>query len=286
MVQNRSNRGADVQPKRLPGVKHIIAVGSGKGGVGKSTVAVNLAVALRETGAQVGLLDADIYGPSIPIMLGLSGTQPTMVDEKTVRPAHKYGIDTISMGFLLKDTDAVVWRGPMLGKALQQFIEDVAWENKDYLVIDLPPGTGDVQLSLTQLVPVTGAVVVTTPQDVAMADVRRAIRMFEMTHIPILGIVENMAYFTCPDNGKDYYIFGKGRTQQTCDEMNLSLLGSLPLDMGVGPAADRGEPIVISEPGGDQAVRYRQIAKKITEIITKGASSANPQSKFDDFFNT
>lgn len=209
-----------------------------------------------------------------------------MVDEKTVRPAHKYGIDTISMGFLLKDTDAVVWRGPMLGKALQQFIEDVAWENKDYLVIDLPPGTGDVQLSLTQLVPVTGAVVVTTPQDVAMADVRRAIRMFEMTHIPILGIVENMAYFTCPDNGKDYYIFGKGRTQQTCDEMNLSLLGSLPLDMGVGPAADRGEPIVISEPGGDQAVRYRQIAKKITEIITKGASSANPQSKFDDFFNT
>lgn len=286
MVQNRPTRGPGVQPKRLPGVKHIIAVGSGKGGVGKSTVAVNLAVALRETGSQVGLLDADIYGPSIPIMLGLSGTQPTMVDEKTVRPAQKYGIDTISMGFLLKDTDAVVWRGPMLGKALQQFIEDVAWGEKDYLVIDLPPGTGDVQLSLTQLVPVSGAVVVTTPQDVAMADVRRAIRMFEMTHIPILGIVENMAYFTCPDNGKDYFIFGKGRTQQACDQMNLSLLGSLPLDMGVGPAADRGEPIAVAEPGGDQAFRYRQIAKKIGELVAKNAEISAHQSKFDDFFNS
>jgi ATP-binding protein involved in chromosome partitioning len=266
-------------------VKAVIAVGSGKGGVGKSTVAVNLAAALARMGQSVGLLDADIYGPSVPIMMGMKSHRPTMLaDERTIVPVERYGIHAISMGFLLKESDAVVWRGPMLAKALQQFIEDVDWGTKDVLVIDLPPGTGDVQLSLTQLVPLTGAVVVTTPQDVAMADVRRAIRMFEMTKIPILGVVENMAYFRCPDNGKDYYVFGKGRTEEACRQMDIPLLARLPLDMQIGPAADAGQPIVVADPQGEQAALYQTLAEDVQRETRRLLGEREARPSFDDFF--
>jgi len=270
--------------KRLAGIKHIIAVGSGKGGVGKSTVAVNLAMALQQSGASVALLDADIYGPSVPIMMGARDERPTLIAENTIRPIQRYGIDTISMGNMIEETDAVVWRGPMLTKVLNQFIDDVAWGEKDYLIIDLPPGTGDVQLSLSQMVSVSGSIVVTTPQDVAMADVRRAIRMFEMTRIPVMGIVENMAFFTCPDNNKDYFIFGKGRTLEACKEMNVDLLGSLPLDMGVGPAADRGEPIVVAEPGGNQSKRFHELAKTVRALAEKNTDKSSAD-QFSEFFS-
>jgi ATP-binding protein involved in chromosome partitioning len=279
-----SNEAHPPSRGRLHGVKNVIAVGSGKGGVGKSTVAVNLALTLRAMGASVALLDADIYGPSIPIMLGLRDAKPEMKDQRTIIPVEKFGIDTISMGYLLKEADAVVWRGPMLAKVLKQFIDDVDWGEKDFLIIDLPPGTGDIQLSLSQMIPVKGAVVVTTPQDVALADVRRAIRMFEVTKIPVVGVVENMAYFTCPDNGKDYYIFGEGRIAEACEEMELPLLGSFPLDMGVGPAADRGEPIVHSEPEGDQAGRYRQLMATIMESPVMHAQDDTNKNQFEDFF--
>ena len=282
-ARTTSGRGTE-KVERLPGVKNIIAVASGKGGVGKSTVAVNLAIALREAGATVGLLDADIYGPSVPIMLGMKEQRPMVNEAQKIEPLNRYGIDTISMGFLLKDTDAVVWRGPMLGKALQQFIEDVDWGEKDYLIIDLPPGTGDVQLSLTQLITVSGAVIVTTPQDVAFADVLRAIRMFNMTNTPLLGVVENMAYFRCPDNNKDYFIFGEGHTAKSCEQYGLELLARVPLDMIVAPSADKGIPILIAEPGGDQATRYRALAAKVAsqQSILNAEKSAAP--KFDSFF--
>lgn len=271
--------------ERLASVKNVIAVGSGKGGVGKSTVAANLAYALRQTGAKVGLLDADIYGPSVPILLGIQGTQLTMNDEQKIVPIEKYGMKAVSMGLLMKDSDAVVWRGPMLGKALQQFIDDVAWGELDYLVIDLPPGTGDVQLSLTQLIPLDGAVIVTTPQDVAFADVRRAIKMFEMTRVPMLGLVENMSFFLCPDNGKAYHVFGAGRTAAHAAEHNLEVLGSLPLDMQVGPAADRGELIAIADPGGNQARVYSEIAGRVASELSKRHAAKERKSSLKGFFS-
>ena len=269
---------------RLPQVKNILAVGSGKGGVGKSTVAVNLALALSQTGARVGLLDADIYGPSIPIMLGLKNRSPTMTADQKIEPIEAYGLKAISMGMLLKENDAVVWRGPMLGKALQQFIEDVAWGELDYLVMDLPPGTGDVQLSLSQLVPVDGAIVVTTPQDVAFADVRRAIRMFEMTKVPLLGLIENMSYFLCPDNGKTYHIFGESRTERHATEAGVPFLGRLPLDLAVGPAADRGEPIAVAQPDGEQARLYHDMAGKIAAMLSTRHLEKEKKASFGSFF--
>ncbi|MFT5432989.1 MAG: ATP-binding protein involved in chromosome partitioning [Myxococcota bacterium] len=277
--------GDDARSERLTGVKNIIAVGSGKGGVGKSTVAANLAYALRQTGATVGILDADIYGPSMPILLGIRGKAPSMTADQKIEPIEKYGLKVISMGLLLKETDAVVWRGPMLGKALQQFVDDVAWGELDYLVIDLPPGTGDVQLSLAQLVPVDGTVVVTTPQDVAFADVRRAIRMFQMTRVPILGLVENMSYFRCPDNGKDYEIFGKGRTEAHAEELETLFLGRLPIDMKVGPAADKGELIAIADPNGDQAKRYAELAGRVASELSKRAMAKQQKASLKGFFS-
>ncbi|MFT7625802.1 MAG: ATP-binding protein involved in chromosome partitioning [Myxococcota bacterium] len=281
-----SSRGSgdDARGERLKSVKNIIAVGSGKGGVGKSTVAANMAWALRQTGATVGILDADIYGPSLPILLGLQGQSPLMTAEQKIKPLEKYGMKAISMGFLLKDTDAVVWRGPMLGKALQQFIEDVDWGELDYLVIDLPPGTGDVQLSLAQLIPVDGSVIVTTPQDVAFADVRRAIRMFQMTKVPILGLVENMSYFLCPDNGKKYAIFGEGRTEKHAEDHKLDFLGRLPLDMKVGPAADRGELIGIADPDGEQAAIYKELAGRVAAELSKRHMAKERKGSMAGFF--
>jgi ATP-binding protein involved in chromosome partitioning len=282
-------RTVAAQPKaddqsRLKGVKNILAVGSGKGGVGKSTVAANLAYALRQAGATVGILDADIYGPSLPILLGLKGEAPTMSAEQKINPIEKYGMKAISMGFLLKESDAVVWRGPMLGKALQQFIDDVDWGELDYLVIDLPPGTGDVQLSLSQLIGVDGAVIVTTPQDVAFADVRRAIRMFQMTKVPLLGLVENMSYFHCPDNDKTYHIFGEGRTASHAEEHRLDFLGQLPIDPQIGPAADKGELIAIADPSGLQASKYADLAGKVAAALAKRAVAKEKKEKLKGFF--
>ncbi len=279
-----AQRGEEARSERLKTVKNIIAVGSGKGGVGKSTVAANLAWALRQTGATVGILDADIYGPSLPILLGLVGKSPMMNAEQKIEPLEKYGMKAISMGFLLKETDAVVWRGPMLGKALQQFIEDVAWGELDYLVIDLPPGTGDVQLSLAQLIPVDGAIIVTTPQDVAFADVRRAIRMFQMTRVPILGLVENMSFFLCPDNGKTYHLWGEGKTERHAADNRVPFLGRLPLDPQVGPAADRGELIGVADPAGEQASIYKEMAGAVAAELSKRHLAKERKDSMAGFF--
>ena len=276
--------GDQAREARLSNVRNIIAVGSGKGGVGKSTVAANLAHALAQTGAAVGILDADIYGPSLPILLGLKGKSPMMTEDQKIQPLEALGMKVISMGFLLKDTDAVVWRGPMLGKALQQFIEDVAWGELDYLVIDLPPGTGDVQLSLSQLIPVDGAVIVTTPQDVAFADVRRAIRMFQMTRVPLLGLVENMSFFVCPDNGKTYHIFGESRVQRHAEEVELPVLASFPMDMMVGPAADRGELVGVAQPDGEQAGIYRKLAGQVAAALSKRHAAQEKKDALKGFF--
>ncbi|MCB9729203.1 MAG: Mrp/NBP35 family ATP-binding protein [Deltaproteobacteria bacterium] len=278
--------GAAPTAPRMPDVKAVIAVASGKGGVGKSTVATNLAVSLARTGARVGLLDADIYGPSMPVMLGLRGARPT-IDEKLgkIIPLERHGLKVMSMGFMLEEADAVVWRGPMLGKALQQFIEDVLWGELDYVVVDMPPGTGDVQLSLAQLLPVAGAVVVTTPQDVAFADVRRAIRMFEMTRTRVLGLVENMSHFVCPSCGADHQIFGASRIDAHAEAHGLEVLGRLPLDAVTAVAADAGEPIVIAEPDSPAAAEYARLAGQVAQklaILTHG--QADPTSKFAAFF--
>ncbi len=285
MIQTEPSGNPQKPTSRLPGVRHVIAVGSGKGGVGKSTVAVNLALALKNTGAQVAILDADIYGPSLPIMLGTRDQKPSMKDERVIVPVEAHGIAMISMGFLIKPDDAVIWRGPMLSKVLQQFIDDVDWGERDYLIIDLPPGTGDVQLSISQMLDVAGAVVVTTPQDVAMADVRRAMKMFERTRVPVIGLVENMAWFTCPDTEKRYPIFGESRTQKAADEWEIPLLASMPIDLALAPAADRGEPIVIAEPDGDQAERYRGLAKSVLDVIESSGDTPANSEKFDEFFS-
>ena len=281
MSDSQTGTQGNTERERLPGVKHIVAVGSGKGGVGKSTVAVNLAISLQATGAKVGILDADIYGPSIPMMLGVRDARPELVDQRTIAPIKGHGLSLISMGFMLKDSDAVVWRGPMLGKALQQFIEDVNWGDLDYLVVDLPPGTGDVQLSLSQMIPIDGAVVVTTPQDVAFADVRRAIRMFELTKVPLLGLVENMSYFVAPDTQNRYDIFGKSQTPDHCESLSVPLLGELPIDMQVGPCGDRGEPVCVADSDGEQAAIYMTLAKKVIALMAK----SNSMSSFQDFFS-
>jgi ATP-binding protein involved in chromosome partitioning len=275
------------QADRMQGVKAVIAVGAGKGGVGKSTVATNLAIALSKLGAKVGLLDADIYGPSVPIMLGLGQARPALDANEKIVPLQRYGLKVMSMGFMLEEGQAVVWRGPMLGKALQQFIEDVDWGELDYVVVDMPPGTGDVQLSLAQHLPVAGAVVVTTPQDVAFADVRRAIDQLQKTRIDILGLVENMAGFVCGQCGAEHAIFGESRIEKHAEANNLEVLGRLPLDNVTAIAADQGEPITVAAPDSDAARRYleiaRQVARKVA-IITH-ERTAN-QSKFQGFFGS
>ncbi|MBI2082571.1 MAG: Mrp/NBP35 family ATP-binding protein [Deltaproteobacteria bacterium] len=252
-------------PNRLPGVKSVIAIGSGKGGVGKSTVAANLSLALMREKSKVGLLDADIYGPSIPIMFGIpEGERPTVASGNRIIPLKRYDMPLMSMGFLMGSKDAVIWRGPMLAKMLQQFLEQVDWGELDYLIVDLPPGTGDVQLSLSQMIPMTGAVVVTTPQDVALADVRRAIKMFEMTKVPILGVIENMSTFECPHCKKESRIFG-GKEDRYKD-WGFPLLGSIPIEVETRVAGDEGSPIVVKEPKSKQADCFREIARKIKEF--------------------
>jgi len=230
----------------LPGVKNVIAVGAGKGGVGKTTVSVNLAVALSKMGARVGVLDGDIYGPNVPIMFGLQAQLQT--DGKKIRPAEKYGIQIVSMGFLTQDEAPMIWRGPMLHSAIQQFCREVAWQDVDYLVVDMPPGTGDVALSLSQTVPAAGAIVVTTPQQVSLADTRRAVRMYQKLNIPTLGLVENMSFYECTNCHHHADIFGHGGGEQTAQQLDIPFLGRLPLYQPIRVGSDRGIPLVIAEP--------------------------------------
>ena len=245
----------------LPNVKNIIAVASGKGGVGKSTTSVNLALALAAEGAAVGLLDADIYGPSQPQMLGISG-RPESMDGKSMEPMLAHGIQAMSIGFLVDTDTPMVWRGPMVTGALEQLLRDTKWRDLDYLVIDLPPGTGDIQLTLAQKIPVTGAIIVTTPQDIALLDARKGLKMFEKVGIPILGIVENMSTHICSNCGHEEYIFGFGGAAMMCKDYNVDLLGSLPLDIKIREQSDGGIPTVVAEPTSQIANIYKDIARK------------------------
>ncbi|HHJ63830.1 MAG TPA: ATP-binding protein [Aquifex aeolicus] len=250
----------------VPGVKHLIAIGSGKGGVGKSTVAANLALALSRLGYRVGLLDADVYGPSIPTILGLKGERVLVNEQNRLLPLEKFGLKVLSIGFMLPSEDTpVIWRGPMLMKALTQFLFDVEWGELDVLLLDLPPGTGDVQLTLAQNVELTGAVVVTTPQDVALADVRKATTMFREVQIPVLGVIENMAYFVCPDSGERYYIFGRGKTAEFASAYGIRVLGSIPIDPEVSERSDRGEPVVVGNPESETAKAFLSIARLLAQ---------------------
>ncbi len=251
----------------VPGVRNIIAVSSGKGGVGKSTVAVNVAVSLALNGARVGLMDADVYGPNVPIMLGASEAQPIVEGNKLV-PIEAYGVKIMSMAFLQPGDKPMIVRGPILHGLVKQFLSDVKWGELDYLVVDMPPGTGDVQLSLAQLVPVQGAVLVTTPQEVAVADVRRALRMFETVAIPILGIVENMSYFIAPDTGNRYDIFGQGGGERLAEMYRVPFLGAIPLGIGVREGGDKGSPVVVSEPDSPQAKAFRHVAEEIARQVS------------------
>jgi len=256
--------------KLIPGVKNIIAVASGKGGVGKSATAVNLALALSAEGASVGILDADIYGPSQPQMLGITG-HPESLDGKTMEPVPAHGIQAMSIGLLIDAETPMVWRGPMVTQALQQLLNDTNWKDLDYLVVDLPPGTGDIQLTLAQKIPVTGAVIVTTPQDIALLDARKGLKMFEKVGIPILGIVENMSTHTCSQCGHTEPIFGTGGGEKMCQDYNVEFLGALPLDIKIREHTDTGKPSVVAEPDGKIAGIYRLIARRIAVKVAESA---------------
>lgn len=252
--------------KLLPNVKNIIAVASGKGGVGKSTTAVNIALALAAEGASVGMLDADIYGPSLPMMLGITG-RPESPDNTTMNPLIGHGIQANSIGFLVDQDNPMVWRGPMVTSALEQLLRQTNWKDLDYLVVDMPPGTGDIQLTLAQKVPVTGAVIVTTPQDIALLDAKKGLKMFEKVGIPILGIVENMSTHICSNCGHEEHIFGAGGGERMSKEYGVPVLGHLPLDIAIREKTDAGQPTVVSEPDGKIAEAYRVIARKIAISI-------------------
>ncbi len=252
-------------PDLIPDVKHTIAVSSGKGGVGKSTVAVNLALALQGTGASVGIIDADVYGPDLPLMLGTRG-RPGMFDNR-ILPVEAHGLKVMSIGLLVGDREAIVWRGPMIHSFIQQMLRDVQWGALDYLVFDMPPGTGDAQLSLSQVIPLAGVVMVTTPQEVALLDVRKAIAMFQRLNVPMLGIVENMSYFVAPDTGTRYAIFGEGGGKKVADEYGIPLLGQLPLDPDTRKGGDEGAPITVRRPDSAQAAAFREIARRVIERL-------------------
>ncbi len=254
--------------KLLPGVKNIIAVASGKGGVGKSTTAANLALALADEGARVGVLDADIYGPSQPTMLGIAG-RPVSNDGKRLEPMEGHGIQAISIGFLIEADTPMVWRGPMVTQALEQLLRETNWRDVDYLVVDMPPGTGDIQLTLAQKVPVTGVVIVTTPQDIALMDARKGLKMFEKVGIPILGIVENMSMHVCSHCGHQEPIFGEGGAERMCRDYGTELLGQLPLDIRIREQADSGHPTVASDPQSPAAETYRKIARRVAVRVAE-----------------
>jgi len=249
----------------IPEVKHTLAVSSGKGGVGKSTVAVNLALALKQRGHQVGLVDVDIYGPDVPLMMGAKG-RPGMFDNKII-PVEAHGIKIMSIGLLVAEREALVWRGPMIHSAVQQFLRDVLWGPLDYLVFDMPPGTGDAQLSLSQVIPLGGVVMVTTPQEVALLDVRKALAMFRKLNVPILGMVENMSYFVAPDTGTKYAIFGEGGGEKVAGEFDVPLLARIPLEMDTRKGGDEGVPIVVGQPNSAQTKAFRDLAEGVVERL-------------------
>ncbi len=263
--------------KLLPGVKNIVAIASGKGGVGKSTTAANLALALAAEGASVGVLDADIYGPSQPTMLGISG-RPVSNDGKRLEPLEGHGVQAISIGFLIEADTPMVWRGPMVTQALEQLLRETNWRELDYLIVDMPPGTGDIQLTLAQKVPVTGAVIVTTPQDIALIDARKGLKMFEKVGIPILGVVENMSTHVCTKCGHQESIFGQGGAEKMCRDYGTELLGQLPLDIRIREQADSGKPTVVAEPDGAIAETYRRIARRVAVRVAE--QSRDMSSKF------
>ena len=257
----------------LPGVKSVIAIASGKGGVGKSTTAVNIATAMAAQNVRVGLLDCDIYGPSIPRMLNLSG-QPEMVGERTLRPMANYGIKCMSIGFLVAEDTAMIWRGPMVMQALEQMMRDVVWGELDVLLCDLPPGTGDAQLTMAQRVPLTGAVIVSTPQDIALLDVSRGINMFQQVNVPIFGVVENMSYYVCPECGHRAELFHHGGARETARRLGVDFLGEIPLDISIRTTSDAGRPIVVTQPESPHAESYRQIAAGLIDKATSAVSGA------------
>ncbi len=273
IVAHSAQRGVAL----LPGVKNIIAVASGKGGVGKSTTAVNLALALAAEGAAVGLLDADIYGPSQPMMMGIDG-RPESADGKTMEPMENYGVQVMSIGFLVNQDEAMIWRGPMATQALEQLLRQTNWKDLDYLIVDLPPGTGDIQLTLSQRVPMTGAVIVTTPQDIALLDARKGIKMFEKVGVPILGIVENMAVHICTNCGHVEHIFGEGGGKKMAADYAMDYLGALPLDIKIRLQADSGKPTVVADPDGEVAGIYKAVARQVA--IKIAAKAKDFSSKF------
>jgi len=256
-------------PEPLAGVERIIAVASAKGGVGKSSVAVNLALALKERGHRVGLLDADVYGPSIPSMLGCT-EQPKITPEKKVLPVEVLGMQMMSMGLMVPPDQAVIWRGPMVFAAVKQFLHDVAWHDLDYLVVDMPPGTGDAQLTLVQQVPLNGVVMVTTPQEIALTDVRRGIQMFKSVRVPVLGVVENMSYFLCPDNGKEYDLFGRGGGKQVADQFRLPLLGEIPIEPTIREGGDNGKPAMVNSESPARGA-FLTLANQVHELSGQSA---------------
>ena len=273
IIAHQVQRGVQL----LPGVRNIIAVASGKGGVGKSTTAANLALALTAEGARVGVLDADIYGPSQPMMLGVSG-RPDTHDGKTMEPLENHGVQVMSIGLLVDADDAMIWRGPMATQALEQLLRQTNWKDLDYLIVDMPPGTGDIQLTLSQRVPLTGAVVVTTPQDIALLDARKGIRMFEKVDVPILGLVENMAMHVCSNCGHVEHIFGAEGGKKMAAELGLDFLGALPLAMGIRVQADSGRPTVVAEPDSEVAGIYKTLARQVAIRVAERAKDFS--SKF------
>lgn len=267
-----------VSPQAIPQVKNIIAVASGKGGVGKSTTAVNLALALAAEGARVGILDADIYGPSQPHMLGIGQRRPEIAGEpgkQQMLPLVAYGIQSISMGYLVTEETPMLWRGPMATGALQQLLMQTRWDNLDYLIIDMPPGTGDIQITLAQKVPVTGAVIVTTPQDIALLDAKKGIEMFRKVNVPVFGVVENMAIHICSNCGHEEHIFGEGGGERIARDYQAALLGSLPLDLSIRADADGGKPSVAANPDSPISLRYREIARKLMAKVENHNAQAS-----------
>ena len=266
----------------VPGIKSIIAVASGKGGVGKSTTAANLALGLAALGNRVGMLDADIYGPSMPKLLGIRG-RPETVDGKVLKPMQNYGLKVMSMGFLVEEETPMIWRGPMVMSALTQMLREVEWGELDILVVDMPPGTGDAQLTMAQQVPLAGAVIVSTPQDLALIDARKGLNMFKKVDVPLLGIVENMSYFVAPDTGKRYDIFGHGGARREAARLGVPFLGEVPLEMTIREMSDSGAPVVVSQPDGVGATAYRAIAKAVADrlVETSASASAAPAIVFE-----
>jgi ATP-binding protein involved in chromosome partitioning len=270
-------------PSLMPGVRSIIAVASGKGGVGKSTTSVNIALGLAASGHKVGLLDADIYGPSMPRMMGISG-RPASVDGKTLDPMENFGIKVMSMGFLVEEDTPMIWRGPMVQSALEQMMRDVNWGDLDVLVVDMPPGTGDIQLTLAQKVPLTGSIIVSTPQDIALLDARKGLNMFRKVDVPVFGLVENMSYYVCPKCGDRAEIFGHGGARAEAELMGMDFLGEVPLHISIRETSDNGTPIVVSDPNSEHAKAYRTIADRIwekIEINLNAGANAGPKIVFE-----